>query len=362
MDQAHPTATPPSTADGSVHIWSAYTPDAASYPQYGQSMVNRVEEAVSQSHFTIGWRPQSLLNGYDFTYSSHQLEGVSTGLLSSAMEDQAWSRNADTYNHSQAYYQPLHLSFQYDYGDMPPVLQTTRYDVVSTTHATDPVGLGPAGHNLGVPSGAGQPGNILVHPEALIPDPPQKPILDVLPHGSGSNSLTSEKTKAECEFDYLVLPQHSYVPGGKKAPSRILASLDYGAFPLSDALKANFSNLSDSAEPAFSDLVMAQKVSFRYLPTSDRTPCEGGEHRQPTKGEMATYAARVMAKYITERDNRGMPVPYQMEDLVLISIDVVSKGSVQPRIGVRLQKPRDSAQSAHNTELDHSAQSCARRA
>ncbi len=175
MDQAHSTATPLSTADGSVYNWFAYTPGAASYPRYGQSIMNRVEEAVSQRHVAIGWRPQSLLNGYDFTNSSHQ-QGVSTGLLSSAVEDRAWFRNADTYNHSLTYYpEPLHLSFQYDYGDIPPVLQSTRYDVVSTTHATGPVGLGPAGHNLG----AARPG--ADQSKAVIPDLRQKLAGDPFP-------------------------------------------------------------------------------------------------------------------------------------------------------------------------------------
>ncbi|RPD77279.1 hypothetical protein L226DRAFT_533274 [Lentinus tigrinus ALCF2SS1-7] len=94
---------------------------------------------------------------------------------------------------------------------------------------------------------------------------------------------------------------------------------------------------------------MAQKMSIRFqfvghTPYSRqasvlRSTKGNGRVEQPTKGFLATLAARELERFM-ESENARDPscFPYRLDQLVLLDIRLVSDGSLQPSVGVFLPR------------------------
>ncbi|KAI0744504.1 hypothetical protein C8Q76DRAFT_789029 [Earliella scabrosa] len=147
------------------------------------------------------------------------------------------------------------------------------------------------------------------------------------------------------------IPQMPYAKGRTIRPS--LSSRGAPSHPavaynqhcsLTKALEGDFSEIPDHGSVAFDDVTMAQKMSYRfqfvgYKPYSRQVTvlCVGkGAQLQPTKGSLATLAAREIKRFIEECENRkdAKAFPYEFDQLVLLEIRLVSRGSLQPCIGV----------------------------
>ncbi|RDX49484.1 hypothetical protein OH76DRAFT_533621 [Lentinus brumalis] len=85
---------------------------------------------------------------------------------------------------------------------------------------------------------------------------------------------------------------------------------------------------------------MSQKMSVRYQfkkyrvhkPQVNVLRWAHRKMKQPTYHHLARIAAKEMQRFM----DKNKDFPYEWRDLVLLHIDLVSKGSLQPRIGVRL--------------------------
>ncbi|KAI1784680.1 hypothetical protein LXA43DRAFT_1041395 [Ganoderma leucocontextum] len=138
----------------------------------------------------------------------------------------------------------------------------------------------------------------------------------------------------------------------------VVSSCDFGGIlTLGDALKKDFSQISrDSASRAFPSNHFAGKMAFWHLvrifnrdlrkvfrPRRKQVTVVTTRKsimQQPSKARLAYLVAREMEKYLKECNLRQTPFPYTLDDIILRRIDLVSKGTLRPRLYVHVRQPR----------------------
>ncbi|KAI0748934.1 hypothetical protein C8Q74DRAFT_1374317 [Fomes fomentarius] len=138
------------------------------------------------------------------------------------------------------------------------------------------------------------------------------------------------------------ISQRLYTKGIKRhtSPPRV----SYGTLGLSldDALVEDVKDMSGGEEDvAFPEECMGQKQSIRlefenhgsYGHQVNVLSERRGLKKQPTKSRLAMIVAKEIKRFMNKNPN--FAACYKWEQLVLLHIDIVSKGSLQPRIGVK---------------------------
>lgn len=133
------------------------------------------------------------------------------------------------------------------------------------------------------------------------------------------------------------LPQETYTGGAKShfQPK----SVHFGDNCRLDVLhRGDYSQLTNPHELPW-DLRVSSKPSCRFL-YNNHKPYQRQVYLMtgtvlPTKARLALLAAQEMKRFLDRCEKDGEPFGYRMEDLYLLRIDYVSKGTIQPRIGIR---------------------------
>ncbi|KAI0748940.1 hypothetical protein C8Q74DRAFT_380826 [Fomes fomentarius] len=146
------------------------------------------------------------------------------------------------------------------------------------------------------------------------------------------------------------IPQKLYTRGITRgcyrAGTRRTVSYGPSGFSIEDAFAEQLQDLAGSEDTAFPGERLGQKPSVRIefagynayarqvnVLLRDRR-CMDSEWKQPTKGRLAIIVAREVKKFLDKNDNFSDDYPW--ERLVLLHVDIVSKGTLQPRIGVKM--------------------------
>ncbi|KAI0710583.1 hypothetical protein C8Q76DRAFT_694658 [Earliella scabrosa] len=179
------------------------------------------------------------------------------------------------------------------------------------------------------------------------------------PIGSTSSSITAvceASSAVDVEFDSKVnggngrlvhvieqTPYGNQSKRANRANPRQGDRVSYGAngFSLAEAYAENLHGLEDSEKRAFPKEKMKQKRSVRlqfedYAPTTRQVnvlKTRGSGRLQPTKGWLAVLMAREIRSFMDKHPS--FSESYSWDQLVLLHVDVVSKGSLQPTIGIR---------------------------
>ncbi|KAI0748941.1 hypothetical protein C8Q74DRAFT_1311538 [Fomes fomentarius] len=200
-----------------------------------------------------------------------------------------------------------------------------------------------------------------INPESFAPSPGMQP--------SGSDSLGPSTSVIPSSSDFPTsttleptdhgvstairsarpqeIAQTPYTRGIKtrhrhSAPGPGEARVSYGdmGFSLQRAHEEDFAGMEGRDRAAVSGERMQQKMTVRitfdgFEPYSRQinvlaAASRGNGRKQPTKARLATLMAREVKAFV----NKNPSFPYAWEQLVLLHVDFVSNGSLQPRIGV----------------------------
>ncbi|KAM5531679.1 hypothetical protein V8D89_014668 [Ganoderma adspersum] len=149
------------------------------------------------------------------------------------------------------------------------------------------------------------------------------------------------------QSDMLLLVQHPYQSGLPLEHLRTVLAIHYGWVNLQAVFSDDFGDLLDSDQLAWADDIQVPPklaVVFRFpgYPMYKRQVTVLRAHNQPpTRGAMARILAREMSKFLDKaRTEYRRPLRWHgweltLSDLFLIDIKQVSRGSLQPRIGIR---------------------------
>ncbi|KAI1796784.1 hypothetical protein LXA43DRAFT_575462 [Ganoderma leucocontextum] len=146
---------------------------------------------------------------------------------------------------------------------------------------------------------------------------------------------------------YDLLEQSPY-QGGIVAVAQLAPPLVFGGLRLGSTLRDDMRGLPDHERPAFPDFVkLSQKMSVR-IHVRDRLPFEHQatllrrNNVGPTMGRLAMIIAREVNRFMDRERAIRNPLTHlgrelNVDDLVLVEVRHVSRGSIQPVLGVLRQ-------------------------
>ncbi|KAI0723625.1 hypothetical protein C8Q76DRAFT_723479 [Earliella scabrosa] len=144
-----------------------------------------------------------------------------------------------------------------------------------------------------------------------------------------------------------LLPQDPYQEHCTRRTTTLSGPIEFGHMSLLDATQTRLDDYPDRGRPAFSpDIQIGQKMSVRLQFDGHRPYTRQinvgrikRTRRSLTRGELATLVAKEIVRFIDKEKQYGTPLrllerEVSSADLVLVKVRHVSRGSIQPEIGL----------------------------